>query len=74
MDKWTSVFTTSGGEYVTEEMKALFVKGLLEEAGIPAVILSHKDSAYVMLGDIKVMVNEADVERATRIIKESSGE
>ncbi|MDR2413953.1 MAG: DUF2007 domain-containing protein [Odoribacteraceae bacterium] len=68
MENWTSVFTTTV-EYIAEE-----VKSLLEAANIPAVILSHKDSAYVMLGEINVMVNKDDAERAARVIAENRSE
>jgi hypothetical protein len=52
----------------TEEYAAVEVKAFLEEAGIPAVILNHKDSAYVWIGEINVMVSREDAERATGII------
>ncbi|MDR2130487.1 MAG: DUF2007 domain-containing protein [Odoribacteraceae bacterium] len=68
MENWISVFTT------TVEYTAEGVKALLERAGIPAVILSHKDSAYVMLGEINVMVPNDDAERAARVINERQGE
>ncbi|MDR0544817.1 MAG: DUF2007 domain-containing protein [Odoribacteraceae bacterium] len=68
MENWTSVFTTDM-DYVAEG-----IKGLLETAGIPVVILSHKDSAYTMLGEINVMVNKDDAERAARVIEENRGE
>jgi hypothetical protein len=68
MENWTSVFTT------TEEFAAEEVKAFLEEASIPAVILSHKDSAYVWLGEINVMVSNEAAGEAARIIKERLGE
>ena len=40
MENWVSVFTT------TRELEAGIVKDLLDEAGIPAVILNQKDSSY----------------------------
>ncbi|MDR0765630.1 MAG: DUF2007 domain-containing protein [Odoribacteraceae bacterium] len=68
MENWTSVFTTTV-EYTAEEVKCL-----LEQEGIPAVILNHKDSAYVMLGEINVMVNKDDAERAACVIEANRGE
>jgi hypothetical protein len=68
MENWVSVFTT------TEEYAAEGVKSLLEKAGIPAVILSHKDSAYVFIGEINVMVNKESAERATEIVRARDGE
>ena len=68
MKNWTSVFTT------TEEYRAEEVRVFLEAEGIPVVILSRKDSAYVLIGEIEVMVNAGDVERAGRVIKEIKGE
>ena len=51
MENWVSVFTT------TRELEAGIVKDLLDEAGIPAVILNQKDSSYQTFGDISVMVS-----------------
>lgn len=62
-DNWVNVFIT------TEEYKAERIKILLMDAGIPAEILSHKDSAFV-IGDITVMVNDKNRERAEAIIKD----
>ena len=47
MENWVSVFTT------TRELEAGIVKDLLDEAGIPAVILNQKDSSYQTFGDIR---------------------
>ena len=64
MENWVSVFTT------TEELEAGIVKGLLDEAGIPAVILNQKDSSYKMFGNINVMVSKDDQEEAKKVIKD----
>jgi uncharacterized protein involved in tolerance to divalent cations len=63
MENWTSVFTT------TEEYAAGAVKALLEKAGVAAVILNQKDSAYVWMGEINVMVSNEEAERAAGIIE-----
>ncbi|MDR1274229.1 MAG: DUF2007 domain-containing protein [Odoribacteraceae bacterium] len=69
MENWTSVFTT------TQEYAAEAVKTLLERAGIAAVILNQKDSAYVWMGEINVMVSNEEVERASGILEANkSGE
>ena len=63
MENWVSVFTT------TRELEAGIVKDLLDEAGIPAVILNQKDSSYQTFGDISVMVSRDDREKAEQVIK-----
>ena len=63
MDNWVSVFTT------TELFVAERMKEVLTESGIPAVILNQKDSSYMTFGDINVMVNEEDQEKAEQVIK-----
>ncbi len=62
MDNWVSVFTT------TELFVAERMKEVLTESGIPAVILNQKDSSYMTFGDINVMVNEEDQEKAEQVI------
>ena len=71
MENWVSVFTT------TSELEAGIVKDLLDEAGIPAVILNQKDScqlvfynSYQTFGDISVMVSRDDQEEAKKVIKD----
>ena len=64
MENWVSVFTT------TSELEAGIVKDLLDEAGIPAVILNQKDSSYQTFGDISVMVSRDDQEEAKKDIKD----
>ena len=63
-ENWVSVFTT------TRELEAGIVKDLLDEAGIPAVILNQKDSSYQTFGDISVMVSRDDQEEAKKVIKD----
>ena len=63
MENWVSVFTT------TEELEAGIVKDLLDEAGIPAVILNQKDSSYKTFGDINVMVNKENQEEAKKTLE-----
>lgn len=63
MDNWVTVFETD--QLYLAEM----VKGVLYENNIDAVLLSHKDSSYPMLGSIQILVNPNDQEKAAEIIK-----
>lgn len=62
MNDWTGVYGTN------RLYLAHIVKDLLENEGIEAVILNQQDSSY-KFGDITVMVNEGDKEKALDIIK-----
>ena len=71
MENWVSVFTT------TSELEAGIVKDLLDEAGIPAVILNQKDSSYQTFGDIIGLASRTrggcqsdDQEEAKKVIKD----
>ncbi len=61
---WKEVFMTA------HEYKASMAKDMLENAGIKAVVLNQHDSAYQSFGEFSVLVAEADVVKATEIIKE----
>ena len=63
MDNWVSVFST------TEVFVAERIKEVLTDSGIPAVILNQSDSSYMTFGDINVMVNKEDKEKAEQVIK-----
>lgn len=63
MDNWVSVFSTTEA-FVAERMKEV-----LTDSGIPAVVLNQRDSSYLTFGDINVMVNEEDQEKAEQVIK-----
>jgi hypothetical protein len=63
MDNWVSVFLT------TEVFVAERIKEVLTDSGIPAVILNQRDSSYMTFGDINVMVNKEDQEKAEQVIK-----
>lgn len=63
-NNWVSVFSTTK-EFVAERMKEI-----LDESGIPAVILNQLDSSYKTFGEINVMVNGEDKEKAELVIKE----
>ncbi|WP_303179150.1 DUF2007 domain-containing protein [uncultured Butyricimonas sp.] len=63
MENWVSVFST------TEEFVAERIKDVLTDSGIPAVVLNQRDSSYKTFGDINVMVNKEDREKAEQVIK-----
>ena len=63
MENWVSVFST------TEEFVAERNKQVLPDSGIPAVVLNQRDSSYKTFGDINVMVNKEDREKAEQVIK-----
>lgn len=62
MDNWITIFST------TEINQAELAKQTLENNGIEAVIMNHRDSSFP-LGEIQVMVNEVEKERAEEIVK-----
>ena len=63
MENWVSVFST------TEEFVAERIKEVITDSGIPAVVLNQRDSSYKTFGDINVMVNKEDREKAEQVIK-----
>lgn len=67
-DNWINIFETD------QLYQAELIKGVLCDNGIEAYILNQKDSSYVMLGSIKVMINEKDKDKAEEIIKSANCE
>ena len=63
MDNWTSVFETN------QLYKAELIKDILCDNDIDAVILNQKDSSSNSFGEIYVMVNKEEKEKAEGIIK-----
>lgn len=61
---WKTVFLTG------EEYKANMAKDLLENEGIKAIIMNQHDTAYKSFGNIEVYVQEADEQKALKILKE----
>lgn len=57
----------------TNAVQAEIVKQMLEENGIPAVVLNKQDSSY-LFGKIELYVNEAAIDVAERLIGEAEGE
>jgi len=67
--KWVELMVT------TDEMEAEMIKDLLESGGIPVVLRSAKVRPYPVsigrMGEIKLLVREADLEAAGEVIKQS---
>lgn len=63
MDNWVAVFETD------QAYRAEMVKDILCDHNIEAIVLNQKDSSYIMLGSIRVMINQKDIEKATEILK-----
>lgn len=57
----------------TNAIQAEIVKQMLEEHGIPAVVLNKQDSSY-LFGKIELYVNEGSIEMAERLIEEVEGD
>lgn len=57
-------FFTSIRSYEVEILKAK-----LEAENIETYIMNKQDSAYVVIGEIELYIEESDIERAQEIIK-----
>ncbi|WP_312330994.1 DUF2007 domain-containing protein [Sphingobacterium sp.] len=57
----------------TNAIQAEIVKQMLEEHGIPAVVLNKQDSSY-LFGKIELYVNGGSIEMAERLIEEAEGD
>jgi len=53
-----------------DEVRAIMAKDILNNEGIPAVVLNQKDSTYHAFGDLSVFVPEASEEKALDLIKD----
>jgi hypothetical protein len=60
--KWVKVYAT-GQTYQAE-----IIKGNLENAGIPAVVVNKKDSSYLNFGEAEIYVAETDAQTAIDLI------
>ena len=60
--EWIKIYTTQ------DRIKGEIVKSALNEQGIPNVVMNKQDSAYVLLGDIEIMVPKEDVDEAYNLI------
>lgn len=50
------------------EMEAFLIKDLLEGHAIPVQILNQKDTAYIFLGEIRLLVPEYFEEDARKVL------
>ncbi|HLT87688.1 MAG TPA: DUF2007 domain-containing protein [Sphingobacterium sp.] len=57
----------------TDAIRGEIDKQMLEENGIPAVLLNMQDSSF-MFGKIDLFVNEKDFGQAQRLIQENEAE
>lgn len=65
MNGWTVVY--SDGFPPAVELRRV----ILEEHGIPAVVLNKRDSSY-LFGFVELLVQEEDVEEAEALLKDAS--
>ena len=61
---WKNIYNT------TEEYLVSMAKDLLQEGGIEAVIINHKDSAYVCWGEYELFVREEKEVEAVAILEQ----
>ncbi len=64
MNGWTVVY--SDGFPPAVELRRV----ILEEHGIPAVVLNKRDSSY-LFGFVELLVQEKDVEKAEALLKDA---
>jgi hypothetical protein len=60
--KWIKVYATA------QTYQAEIIKGNLENAGIPAVVINKRDSSYLNFGEAEIYVAETDAETAIELI------
>ena len=61
---WIKILST------TEIYKAKVIEALLKEKDIDCHILNKQDSAYVMIGEIEIYVQQGDKEQVLEIIQQ----
>ena len=61
---WTNIYSTS------DEYLSTIAQELLKENEIESVVINHKDSAYVCLGELDVYVREEDEKQAVEILEQ----
>jgi len=62
---WVLVYTSS------QLHKVELLKQILHTKGVESVVLNQQDSAYISIGDIKLLVRNTEVIRAKKIIEEA---
>ena len=63
MQNWIKVFEDQN------QIRAEIVKAVLEENGIPAVVLNKKESVYHVFGTYEVLVIQGDALAAMQLIQ-----
>lgn len=63
MQSWIKVFEDQN------QIRAEIVKGVLEENGISAMVMSKKEIAYQVLGTYEVLVSQGDAIAAMQLIQ-----
>ena len=63
---WVKIFSSK------DAVKAELVKILLDENGIPAVVINKKESLTMLLGEAEVYVRRDDVLKATNLIQSNN--
>ena len=61
---WTKVFGA------TEDYLVSIAKDILQDNGIEAIVINHKDSSYVMWGEAEVFVREENEVQANEILNQ----
>ncbi len=61
---WKTLITCS------DEIRANLIASALHEEDIPAITHNQKDSVYVMLGAVYVLVPENELERSRKVLIE----
>ncbi|MEN5056346.1 MULTISPECIES: DUF2007 domain-containing protein [Sphingobacterium] len=56
----------------TNAIEAEIVKQMLEESGIPAIVLNKQDSSYLVFGKIELYVNQEDEQQALVLIESTT--
>ncbi|WP_025764968.1 putative signal transducing protein [Dyadobacter tibetensis] len=62
-ENWITVFKSE------RLMRAEVMRELLEQGGVPAVIVNKQDSSYPFLGNAEVLVRASDLVNAQLIVK-----
>ena len=65
MEKGWKRVIASGDEYLVS-----IAKDLLQDNGIESVIINHKDSSYVWLGEVELYVSDQDEAKANEVLKQ----
>jgi hypothetical protein len=62
--EWVKVYAAN------DEVQAELVNATLHAAGIETRVLDKKDSAYVMIGEVHIYVEEGNLEKARKLLIE----